>query len=656
VLFKFAAMLVSVSVLSLFSSLAASDRPGQIIPLQIEHTPLVQFTWGEAVEIKASVQGEPEGVNFFYGQAGVAGYQVRPLAKAEDGSYVLIFDTTALTVVNFEYYLEAVRGGAKAMFPPGAPGELVHVGGQGQSPPQVPADLPTPQAEEAKFQFPVSVTGSGLATLYQSQSQPGVAGSQSSGNVRVAAQYQGKSRWAANVDSNFLYAGAPPPGLKAFDLSNLKVSLTRGNMALRAGDIDLNESEYTVFGLGRRGFDFGFDDQKLYVRAFAAGTQQVQGFAGFGFPAESVRVMGAAAGYKLFQDALWIKGVFVTGKDSPGHGVNVGCSPSYAPRQGSVASLIQETHLFQQALNFRAEIAASSYDGDLKDDKGRAKDGAYQLSSDFRLGSFTGGAKFKHIGRDFNSIGLLFIANDREGLEANLGFMKGKVSLQGMYSRERDNIRDDLARPTTKGQNGQVVGILTLSSVLTLNAGYRLTSQSTFQGDVTAGLQDASTRELTAGVSWSPWPSTSVNCTAVNSEIESKNNPSSDTRALTFNAGLSFRAGETWTFNPSLTWSRSVYPALDSICVSLNANVATELSLVRQILSLALYATGNRAEMPGVGPTSLVNVTAGANLQLGNLIKFKTIVVSLKGSTNRTTMSGQTITDTRVFLQGDLAF
>jgi len=653
---RFPAVIAIFSALSLFAPLAALAQPAQNIPLQIEHIPLTQFTWGAVVEIKASVRGEPAGVNFYYRQAGVIEFQVRPLTKAEDGSYILAFETTALTGMSFEYYLEAFKGKTKAVFPPEAPGKMISVEGQGQNPPSVPADIPAPQAEESKFQFPVNVTGSGLATLSETQSQPGVAKTQGNGNVRVAVQHTTPSRYDLNVDSNFLYAGAPIPGTKPFDLSNMIVSVTKGNHVLRAGDLDLTESDYTVFGLGRRGFEYVFTDQKLYVRGFMSSSEQSKGFQGFGYPHEAVRILGGIAGYKLFNDAVSLKAIYVGGKDDPSQAVNVGTSPLVTSRQGNVAALVEETHLFQQALNLKAEVAASHYDADLKDDKGETTDYAYQLGTDFRSGSFTGSAKYRHVGRDFNSIGLQFIANDRQGLEANLGFMSGKVSLQGMYTREQDNVKDDPSRNTTKMQNGQVMGTLTLAGNLVLNAGYRLNGQDTVQGGLKLQIQDSVTHEATAGVNWMPWPSTSFNCMLVNSDIASMSNPSGDTRALTFNTALSYQSGQVWTFSPSFTWSRSVYPALNAICHSLNFNIATELYFVRQILSLAFFGTGNRTELPGVGPTSLVNLTGGANLQVGNLIKFKTIVLSLKGSYNRMTMSGQTIIDTRVFVQGDLAF
>lgn len=628
---------------------------GQDVALQIEHVPLTEYVMGSTVEVRARVQGDPTGVNFYYKQPSVTEFQVRPLAKDADGSYVLALDTATLTEMSFTYYLEALKGETKVLSPPGAPEESIQVVGQGQTPPTVPQDIPTPQAEEAKFQFPVSLTASGQAKVFSELDTPGSDATQASGNARIAFEYRMGQRVGLSLDSNSAYAQTPPPGVNQFGLANLRASVTRGNHILRVGDLDLNESEYSAYGLSRRGMEYVFDDQKLYIRGFIVSSQQVKGFEGFGYPKESVRLLGGVAGYKLLNDAVSIKALYLTGKDDPNQGVNVGASPLLGVRQGSVAAIVEETHLFQQALNLRFELAGSSYDGDQSDEKGRTSDYAYQVGSDFRWGGFNGAAKYRYVGKDFNSVGLQFISNDRQGLEANLGFMSGKVSFQGMYTNEKDNVKDDPGRCMTKSQNGQVQGTLSLSTKFTLNAGYRVTGQNTFQGEVKTLFQDSVTHETTAGFLWSPWASTSLNCMVIDSRIASKNSPASDTKALTVNTALSFRAGQAWMFSPSFTWSRSIYSGLGATCVSLNANLATELFFWPQIMSLAVCGTGNRTEMPGAGPSKLLNVTAALNLQVGNLIKFRTITLSLRGSYNQMSLAGQVINDTRVFAQGDLA-
>lgn len=633
-------------------AVAPSSEPA----LQLEHTPIAQFSRGASIEIRVHIRGEADGVNFFFRYPGITDFQVRPLDKVEAGQFVLNFDTSLLAAPSFEYFLQAWKGEIKLSSPPQAPKDLYAAVGQGEAPPVVPQNIPEPQAEAAKFKFPVNFTANGMGLISRKIVREGATGSQGSGNVRVAVQARPSNRWGLNLDSNFALTTAALPGYKALNLSNLMITLASGNHLLKAGDLNLNESEYTVFGLGRRGFDYTFDNQTLYVRAFTVSTQQVTGFAGFGFPGPQARIYGTAAGYKFIKDALAFKLVFAGGKDNPAQAVNVGVPTSSTAREGSVIGLAEETHLFQQSLNFNAEFASSRYDADLNDETPPAADVAYQVGGDFRWGGFTGGARYRYVGRDFNSIGLAYIASDRKGLEASLGYAKGIVNLQGIYARDQDNSRDDSSRPTTKNRNAQALLMLNISSKLIFNGGYRRSDQATVAAGPVVFIQDGLTNEFTAGLSWMPSVAVSMNGTVIESKISSRNNPGMNTRALTLNAGGCFRAGERFLASPSVSWSRSELTVTAARTDSKNANLTMEFWMVRQVFSAAFYGSGSRTEMPGAGPSDLLDLTAALNFQAGSVIRLGTTTISLRGNYNRQKYGDQDVTDVRVFIQGDLAF
>ena len=634
----------------------AEPQAAPTAAITIVHAPLTQFPLGATVEIRAEVSGEADGVNFFFRVPGIEGFQVRPMEKTGEGAYVLAFDTSTLPAAAFDYYLEAWKGEVKSQSPPGAPEQVYSAAGQGEVPPAIPQDIPTPQAEEAKFKLPINVTANGVGLISEKIEKEGIADSQGNGNLRVALQARPSSLWATNLESNFALTTIPQPGYNNLNLSNMMLTVSRGFSTLRAGDLNLNESEFTLYGLGRRGFDYAYDNQKYYIRGFTASTQQVAGFAGFGFPGPETRVYGGAAGFRILNDALGFKVVFVGGKDNPHQATSAGAPESYSAREGTVLAVSEETHLFQQALNFRAEFASSHYDPNLNDESIRFGDIAYQFGGDARWGAFTVGARYRYIGRDFNSIGLAYIASDRKGVEATAGFMKGFISLQGVYSRDQDNVKNDSARPTTTNGNAQLMITLNLSTKLVFSGGYRRSDQATVQLGVAAFNQDGLTNEYTGGLSWMPSPSLAFNGTVVASRISSQANPGMNTRALTINAGGSLQAGERLMFSPAVSWSRSTLSAGDVTTRSGNATLTMEYFFVRRFLSLAFYGTGSRMEMPGAGRMDLLDLTGALNVQAGTLIKIATLTLSLRGNYNRQKSSALDVTDVRVFVQGDLSF
>ena len=126
-------------------------------------------------------------------------------------------------------------------------------------------------------------------------------------------------------------------------------------------------------------------------------------------------------GYKFLRDMISLKAIYLAGKDDPNQGVNVGFSSFVQTRKGSVASLAEETYLFQNRLILTGEVAQSRFDENAQDEEGSKTDLAWKLGGNVSSGVLTTGAIYRRIGGDFNSIGFPYFTNDREGVEANIG-------------------------------------------------------------------------------------------------------------------------------------------------------------------------------------------------------------------------------------------
>ena len=199
----------------LFGSAAWADDAVQPAALTIIHTPLTQYVIGAPAEIRAVVSGEPDGLNFYFRQPGLETFQVKPMSPAEGGVFILDFDTSVLMVSSFEYYLEAWAGENRSLSPPDAPAQCHAVTGQGEAPPPIPQDIPTPQAQEAAFRLPIHLTATGLGMLSRNMKRPAAAESSGSGNLQGSFDFQPARRWGARIDATTAYTSARLPGANA---------------------------------------------------------------------------------------------------------------------------------------------------------------------------------------------------------------------------------------------------------------------------------------------------------------------------------------------------------------------------------------------------------------------------------------------------------
>lgn len=637
---------------------AAAPMPSVLQTPVLEHNLVSKYVPGEKITLKAAARGGAEWVTLYFRTPGLKDFQARPM-KAEAGSEVYegLIDTSTFSGDGFEYYIEAEKGGGKIAVPAaGASGPAKVAPEGGEKAPQIPANLPPPQAEEAKFKLPVHANGSVLGAFQEDVSGTPMTSPTGNGNVQFGFEKGSAGGFGVRIDSNFSLTNVPPPTGRSINLASMMVTLTLGSHALRMGDLNINESEYSSFGLGRRGLEYAFDNRRFYVHAFDISSQQLQGFKGIGIPSRLVSILGGAAGVRLFKEAVFVKAVYVTGQDDPAQAANAASSAYNQSRQGKAWSVLQETSLFKNAVKLKAEFARSSYDGNLDDETGPAADGAWSAGGILTLGPLSLGATYRSIGRYFNSIGLQYLANDRKGVEGILLFALGRFSLQGQLTLQQDNVEDDETRPTTAGFNGNASLNLGLSSKLSLIAGLRMSDQKTRQGDGVSVLQDMKTDEVSGGFSWMASNGLSLNVTLTSSTLSSATAPSGDARGLTLNVGGSLRAGEALMLSPTFGLTRAKNTATGEVNTTLNAFLNGEVFFVPRILSLLVSGSFNRMAMAVISVDRTMDLIGGINFYLGKLIKVNNLLLTIKGNYRRTEIGGRAVTDTRILGQTDFAF
>jgi len=64
-------------------------------------------------------------------------------------------------------------------------------------------------------------------------------------------------------------------------------------------------------------------------------SQQIKGFNGFGIPKSNANVLGGAVGYKFLRDMIFLKAVYLAGKDDPNQGPTSAILPLSKPGRGA---------------------------------------------------------------------------------------------------------------------------------------------------------------------------------------------------------------------------------------------------------------------------------------------------------------------------------
>jgi hypothetical protein len=621
---------------------------------EILHTPISSFEYGATLHISAQMPPEVVSVLFVFRHQEIPDYQARSMEKAEDNTYFFDFDTTLLPGLDFEYYLIVHIEGRDVYFPPDAPTNTYQVSGQSPKPiPDIPSDFPPPEEEAKKFQLPVEVMGSLQAYVKKDDSQS--QQSHSTANVRIFKTHN-TGPYAINFDSNFNYTNQPVEGNNNVDLSNMILSVNRGSHTLRAGDLSLNESEYTVFGLGRRGVDYSFDNQKTSVHVFNINAQEPKGFSGFGIPRSGISIFGGTVGQNFFNDAYTIKLIYVTGKDDPQKGINVGTSDFFTSRKGNVLSLFQEARLFQNRMLINAEIAHSNYDENLSDEKGTTPDNAFKIGGSYAQGILFIGVNYQYIGKDFNSIGYQYFTNNRKGLQTNISLNLGKWTISGGYNNATDNLENVPSEYTTRSKDGSLNVMWNISQKFSLSVGYRRNNQDTSldEGENIFN-QDSLSDEFTSSLAMYLSEALNLNLSLTYSDLDSQNFPQNSSANLTTNLGGTWRLGQILIISPNFGYTEAKNKFSNEKIQSFNTFLTSEIFVWPEVAALSLTGSYMNNKFPG-GDSENLTLSGNISIHLNRFTNFGNFILSIRGDYAESKMPGFSDSIFTSLLQLDFQF
>lgn len=580
---------------------------------------------------------------------------------SENSVYVFDFDTALLPQLEFEYFLEAKKGDATIHFPQNAPQESLFALGESEDAlPEIPEDLPHPGEEERRFRLPLSigVNGNVETQIKEKTVLPDAEKTNANGNVRIFRNIS-KGDFQTDINSNFSYSNLPFDSEKQIDLTNMSVAVTKAGHTIKVGDIDVYESEFSMTASGKRGIDYTFNNTRAYLHLFDVNSQQLKGFNGFGLPKPDTHILGGIAGYSFFQDTLSLKTIYISGKDDPSRGENVGYSPYYQSRKGDVIALRKEGSYFKRRLNVRAEFARSNFDGDLEDQTDAVSDNAYRVEGDVSFGKtavITARGNYQNVGKEFNSIGQQYTTNNQKGYEANLGFSFKGFNLSAVYSANQDNVNNDPSEYTTDIQSLGGNMSLNIASKVSVNLGYRRDKQDSSIEDVEAFSQDSLTEGYNGSVMVFLSQSVNLNFSCTKAEMSSVNNPYSNSSTLSLNLGGSVRAGKFLMLNPSLGYSKMLNRYTNEETTTYNSFLTAEIAIVPRVFSINISGSFNRMDPSFSGISDNLSLQSGLMVYLDKLIKIASLVLSINGSYQYSKMPGFSDNNYRIFFSTDISF
>jgi hypothetical protein len=582
---------------------------------------------------------------FFYRAAGKDDFESVMLPRGGDGaSFSIELDPAAIPAGKVDYYLAVKNNGAIDYLPESAPAEF-----QGFT---MPAGFGAARAasgnaseggsgSEAKYQYPFHVSGTVEQILHHQDSVPGeqrlsASGQMELGFVRETADDR------LSVDARLAYSNQPYGDQSRAYLAGLQADYARKNNRVRVGDMVVQESEFTVAGSGRRGTDYTYDDQKLYVHAFSVNTQQLPGLQGAAWPHSDTRLYGGALGYQ-FLDGHWNwKLVCLDGKDDLSQAVNGGSVASAKPREGTTVALVQEAVLFQDRLNLSGEYARSRVDQDTSDSHGTVADHAWRVTGAYAQGIFTGRLSYRRIGKDFDTLG-------------QTGFVGDRVSADGSASVALKDWTINLtALDETNNPSGSELDPKARNQAQTLDARWSFSPVATARFGVSRGHQESGTaanpqvpfsnsdrKGGLLGLDLTLGPRATLTATYQLDQLESSDGTQG--RSETELLGGTFTLSPRFRVSPSLTWSRTQSEPNNQVTRVFSAFLNTDMTFIPDALTFTMTGGYSRTILPA--GTRMITSTGDAVLlfPLNRYLHKGTCTLGLRGRYTRQDNEGQPV-------------
>lgn len=600
---------------------------------------------GNALTIRIDTLRDKKDFYFYYRTQGVRSYQVRKMKRDKNGNVYYQLSTSNLYGKKVEYFIvESEKDLAGSITP------VFTVDGftDKESPDIYFQDAADPSAGGAVTRDPFIKIGASVSTATQLHDNSEFPGKKfdANGNLRLYRNINNE-KYQFDFDTNFAYMHNPSETEEKINLSEMKINFKTRGHSIAAGDLSINNTEYTTSFLNRRGIHYQFEHKIIYLDTFFANSQQKTGFDGFGIPPSEAHLFGATAGVNL-GEIFKVRGMFMTGKDNLDSKTIV--SADDVVREGTVLSAWGELNLLKNHLVLKGEFARSNF-GRAADSASLTKeaDTAWRAEGDFNYGIVTAHADYKKVGEKFSSIANLFLQNDREGLTSNIGVMYKSFSLNLRYTDQKTNLNSTVT-PMLHSRNAGADFNWLIANHFQLGAEFSLDN---LDYDKSTGLMTGSEDMDTIRYAGTlGYIAGSNGITFKLGKTESKNFTSN----IDGTVALNLRFGNVLSINPTVSYQSTENFSDDSTSKIYSAFLNSELTFIQEWLSFVFTGSWTKNDN-SISESTSMSLQGSLNMYLAKLFKQKVQpTLSLRGKYERFETDGTANDNTTLYLQADLSF
>lgn len=507
-------------------------------------------------------------------------------------------------------------------------------------------ESPTPQSQKREPILNVNGSLSTSTKLSDNSENPG-QNYTANGNLRIFKNIS-KNDYQFDFDTNFVHIDPRNQETESrINLSSMMLRFKKGEMQVEVGDISVNETEFTTSYLNRRGLRFEMNGKSLYLNSFFANSQQKTGFDGYGIPASNAGIFGAAAGIN-FKNSIKIRGMFMTGKDNLNSKTIISNENPF--REGEIVSFWGEMNMLKNSLQLTGEISSSNYgSAQQKEDIQKESDTAWKTGIKYNKGILSFATDYENIGNRFNSIANLFLQNDREGLNGNIGINIKTFSWNISYLDKKNYAHSLLQDMLHEKRIGTILN-WGIGSHFRIGADV---SRDNLDYNSTTGLQtatsDMNTYNYTASLGYMAG-SNGININI--GKIESIHFTSN----LNASLALNLRFGQFMSLNPTLSYQSNKNLNDDSTMTIYNFFLNSEITFIPQYFTLTVSTSYMNNESAGNTSTTW---SVGGNLNFFMAEIFKNKIrpsLSIKSLFQGAKYGGSEANSAIFSLQADIAF